>query len=323
MQRVSLPFALATVCRAWRSLTLARSIIWTYISCDLTGPLNESKFERIQLLLDRSGTSGIHIALVWDDDLREDDNRVLRLFWTLRGHVSRFERVQVHLPFGMINRECLDLFKLPTPSLTHVHLIADPNFDALEREYFPDAPKLTVLSIGVKHMMCASAHDQWPNIREVAFYDECTLAQWTRFTSICSTRITSLTFGMSRVDFPADWHTFTPVVPLPKLVTLTVLSMLPTNRILFSAPDLRHLIMYQSAWSTELELFLLESGNRVTTLTLSTGTIEEGESDAYQVPPLDLIRALPNITRLEITSLWGWYTLSDAFFNALAGLPVA
>ncbi|EJD52305.1 hypothetical protein AURDEDRAFT_159164 [Auricularia subglabra TFB-10046 SS5] len=105
LEEARLPFALASVCRQWRTVALGISALWSFIYISKT---TRTHFERVLRLLERSKAAPLDIS--FDPD--QEDPEVLRgaMMDALQEHTRRWKRVQMtHLvrpdDFALVRRQ--------------------------------------------------------------------------------------------------------------------------------------------------------------------------------------------------------------------------
>ncbi|KZV80841.1 hypothetical protein EXIGLDRAFT_780456 [Exidia glandulosa HHB12029] len=114
------------------------------------GDMREIDLVHIELLLNRLQSAPLDVTLHWHHDSRHVVVNLRTALAQIAKHVARLRRVELWLPRGITREPTMDMFKAPTPILTHLFILIASTAQLSEtfvENYFPHVPRLCFLEL--------------------------------------------------------------------------------------------------------------------------------------------------------------------------------
>lgn len=311
------PFSLAAVCSRWRNLATSIPSLWSYISVQAPFMMDEDENEsdlrrvdlqRVRLLLRRSNSAPLDVLFKWNEAGATDNlQRALSLVGKHSGRLRRFEVV---LPQEIPRDPLMDMFRAPTPALTHlsIHTQADWEEQA-HKSYFPYAPRLQFLELAATGMSCSRRQTAFNCLRSLRLWSTQVLPgiQFAVLLAKAAPTLEELVISSSGVG---DLDSISSDISLPHLANLTIgdgtdfLAHLVT-------PQLQRLTLDCELIDETLSPFLKRVAQGVTELTLAGEVILPSS--------IAILQELVNVESLTFSSIEKEpYGIADEFFVSLA-----
>ncbi|EJD52281.1 hypothetical protein AURDEDRAFT_159138 [Auricularia subglabra TFB-10046 SS5] len=263
-QSTRVALILSAVCSQWRRAALNHAPLWSWICLhyDEHSIPQASQLELVNLLLQRSRLSSLHIHLVWSTFHKWHAYRVAQdILQVLSVHAARWREFILSAPWSQEIKGVLRIFKGPLPLLQDASIIigrSDTPVDSVDDNYLPFAPKLNSLRICGAQGFVPLLTGRWGALRYLSITAPLPFAVIWGLVNTAAATLESLVIALSKP--PSDVFVFSPLL-LPKLKSLNLVAGSSFDRFVstLQLPQLEHvrihgvLLCYHSYWQPLLE----------------------------------------------------------------------
>lgn len=316
VQRARSPFALAAVCSRWRKLALSTSTLWTYIGgrheC-----VSGADVKHVRLLLLRSKSAPLDVLLRWSHckatTYLEHMQAILSAIDS-----ARIRRFELWLPAEVPREPTMDIFKAPTPLLTHLCIIGSSsnNWQSSPRDtFFPLIDKMQYIGLHHTGMCISQQHPPLDKLTSLTMWSGWTYDQFRTILFKGASTLQQL-----QIHSASQWSLPPRFVVMPvSLLALTSLTIdadvPPTALQSLVMPCLRSMTLGCAIAKPSIVPFLERIAEQISSLTISSyGTRTAG---AACLPVLQTLQHVETLS-FDARTRNDTYSVADDFFVYLA-----
>ena len=194
LERCRAPFALAAVCRCWRTFAISTATLWSWISGPVWGEeWSQPVLDSIDLCLVRSRSAPLDIALVagWVDN---KSTTVLfdKAIQLVGQHFNRWRTADLQFSRELDDKKLLQCLRGPSPVLTRLSVFSFGSNLPPDRTYLPLAPNLNVLDINCANFRCSPKHVGLSSLTSLGIYHPCPATQLVELLNACAQTLKTL-----------------------------------------------------------------------------------------------------------------------------------